>query len=67
MITRVAAVLPLDTVEIGVVIGGLVLIGLVLWYFFGFPHRVAASADADGGQGRRVLVEKEVRDSPQNR
>jgi hypothetical protein len=54
MMMRVAAVLPLDTVEIGVVIGGLVLIGLVLWYFFGSQQQ-----DADGVQGRQILVEED--------
>jgi len=48
MIILVSAVFPLDAVEVGVVIGGLVLTGLVLWYFFGSQKRVAASADGDG-------------------
>ncbi|HYJ79169.1 MAG TPA: cupredoxin domain-containing protein [Longimicrobiaceae bacterium] len=46
----------MDTTEILVVIGGVVAIGLVLWYFFGARQAVAATADESGVQQVRITV-----------
>lgn len=46
----------MDAVEIGVVIGGLVLVALVLWFFFGRRKAVVATADRSGVQEIRVTV-----------
>lgn len=46
----------MDGAEIGVLGGGLLLIGLVLWYFFGEREAVAAGATERGVQEIRVTV-----------
>ena len=46
----------MDTSEIGVVIGGVVLIALILWYFFGEREQAAATVGAGGVQEIRVTV-----------
>ena len=46
----------MDTTEILVVIGGVGLIGLVLWYFFGERESVAAAVDESGAQEVRITV-----------
>lgn len=46
----------MDTTEIIVVIGGVLLIGLVLWYFFGERDRVAAEVNESGVQEIDVMV-----------
>lgn len=50
------AAVRLGPAEAGVVVGGLALIGLTLWYFFGPRRRVAATATAAGVQAIRVTV-----------
>ncbi len=46
----------MDTTEIIVVVGGIVAIGFVLWYFFGERESVAASVGASGVQEIKVTV-----------
>jgi plastocyanin domain-containing protein len=46
----------MDTTEIIVLIGGVGLIGLVLWYFFGERESVAAEVNAGGVQEIDVTV-----------
>jgi len=46
----------MDTTEIMVVIGGLVSIALVLWYFFGEREHVAAQTNESGVQEIGVTV-----------
>lgn len=46
----------MDWVEITVVIGGIVLIGLVIWYFFGERERVAAALSEGGVQEIKITV-----------
>lgn len=46
----------MDAIEISVVIGGAVLIGFVLWYFFGKREAVAARAGDSGVQEIKVTV-----------
>lgn len=46
----------MDTSEILVIIGGVGLIGFVLWYFFGERERVAASVGEGGTQEIKVTV-----------
>jgi len=46
----------MDETEIMVVIGGVVLIGFVLWYFFGERESVAASVGESGVQEVKVTV-----------
>lgn len=46
----------MDTAEIIVVLGGVGLIGLVLWYFFGERESVAATMSATGVQEIDVTV-----------
>jgi len=50
------AVVALDAAEIAVILGGVALIGLVLWYFFGPKERVAASVSTAGVQQIKVTV-----------
>ena len=46
----------MDTTEILVVIGGIALIGLTLWYFFGEREKVAAETNTGGVQEIKVTV-----------
>lgn len=46
----------METTEILVMIGGIVLIALVLWYFFGERERVTASLSTSGAQEVNVTV-----------
>ena len=46
----------MDTTEILVVIGGVALIGLTLWYFFGEREQVAAEQNESGLQEIKVTV-----------
>lgn len=46
----------MDLTEIIVIIGGVVLIGFVLWYFFGEREQFAASVGASGVQEIKVTV-----------
>ncbi len=46
----------MDTTEILVAIGGVVLIGLTLWYFFGEREQVAAETNESGLQEIKVTV-----------
>ena len=46
----------MDTVEIMVVIGGIGLIGLTLWYFFGEREQVSAATNETGVQEIKVTV-----------
>jgi P-type Cu+ transporter len=48
--------MAMETVEIAVLLGGISLIGLTLWYFFA-PHRaVAAAGGGSGVQEIRIVV-----------
>ena len=46
----------MDTAEILVIIGGVALIGLTLWYFFGEREKVAAETNETGVQEIKVTV-----------
>ncbi|HQU90874.1 MAG TPA: cupredoxin domain-containing protein [Pyrinomonadaceae bacterium] len=46
----------MDTTEIIVILGGVGLIGLVLWYFFGERESVAAAVNAGGVQEIGITV-----------
>ena len=46
----------MDTTEILVIIGGIALIGLTLWYFFGEREQVAAEIKESGLQEIKVTV-----------
>lgn len=46
----------MDTSEITVVIGGIGLIALTLWYFFGEREKIAAETDESGVQEIKVTV-----------
>ena len=46
----------MDSTEIAVVVGGVALIALVLWYFFGERESVAASFTEAGAQEIKVMV-----------
>lgn len=46
----------MDTGEVVVLIGGIVSIAFVLWYFFGERERVAASVSEKGVQEIKVVV-----------
>ena len=46
----------MDAMEIGVVIGGVALVGLVLWYFFGEREQVSAAVTAAGVQEIKITV-----------
>jgi plastocyanin domain-containing protein len=46
----------MDTTEIIVVVAGVALVGLVLWYFFGERERVEARAGGDGAQEIDITV-----------
>jgi plastocyanin domain-containing protein len=46
----------MDTTEILVVIGGVALIGFVLWYFFGEREQVSAEKNETGVQEIKVTV-----------
>jgi len=45
-----------DPAEIVVIVAGVVLIGLVLWYFFGPKERIAASVSTAGVQEIKITV-----------
>lgn len=47
----------MDGTEIAVVVGGIILIAVVLWYFFGERERVAARAGAEGVQEIDIKVQ----------
>ncbi len=51
----------MDWTEITVVIGGIALIGLVLWYFFGERERVSAQTSESGVQEIKVTVKGATR------
>ena len=46
----------MDSIEVGVLIGGAAAIGVVLWYFFGKRERVAAEVGESGVQEINVTV-----------
>ena len=46
----------MDTMEIVVILGGVALIGLTLWYFFGEREKVAAETNETGVQEIKVTV-----------
>jgi plastocyanin domain-containing protein len=46
----------MDTSEIGVIVGGVTLIGFVLWYFFGEREKAVAEVAASGVQEIKVTV-----------
>ena len=46
----------MDASEIAVLIGGVALIGFILWYFFGEREKVAASVGESGVQEVKVTV-----------
>lgn len=46
----------MDATEIGVIIGAMLLIAFVLWYFFGPKERTAAAVGASGIQEIKVTV-----------
>ncbi|HWT03442.1 MAG TPA: cupredoxin domain-containing protein [Pyrinomonadaceae bacterium] len=46
----------MDSAEVVAIIGGMVAIAFVLWYFFGERERVAASAGAGGVQEIKITV-----------
>jgi plastocyanin domain-containing protein len=46
----------MDATEIAVVVGGVVLIAAVLWYFFGERQGVAARQSEDGVQEVKITV-----------
>ena len=48
--------MTLDSAELGVLAGGTVLTGLILWYFFGRREAVAAATGASGVQEIEVMV-----------
>ncbi|MES2464796.1 MAG: cupredoxin domain-containing protein [Armatimonadota bacterium] len=46
----------MDTSEIGVIVGGVALIGFILWYFFGERQKAEAKVDAAGVQEVNITV-----------
>jgi plastocyanin domain-containing protein len=56
MLTQLLAAARLDATEVAVIVGGLALIALTLWYFFGPRERVAATTTAAGVQEIQVVV-----------
>lgn len=46
----------MDLIEIGVLVGGLLLIAFVLWYFFGEREAVTAQTSESGVQEIKVTV-----------
>jgi plastocyanin domain-containing protein len=56
MLPQFLAVTRLDATEVAVIVGGLALIALTLWYFFGPRERVAATTAAGGVQEIQVTV-----------
>lgn len=46
----------MDAAELGVLVGGVLLIAFVLWFFFGKREAVAATAGESGVQEIRVTV-----------
>jgi plastocyanin domain-containing protein len=41
--------MDMDTIQILVTLGGVALIGFVVWFFFFAPHNVAAAVSTSGG------------------
>lgn len=56
MSSTLSVLAALDGAEVGVILGGIVLVGFVLWYFFGPRQRVAAAVTSTGVQEVRVTV-----------
>jgi plastocyanin domain-containing protein len=56
MFPQLLSAVRIDATEIGVIVGGLALIVLTLWYFFGPRERVAATTTAGGVQEIQVTV-----------
>ena len=56
MSTQLLAVTRLDATELAVIVGGLALIALTLWYFFGPRERIAATTTTGGIQEIQVTV-----------
>lgn len=50
------SIVGLDAAEVGVLLGSALLIGLVLWYFFGPKRRAAAAVAAGGVQEIKIVV-----------
>ncbi len=46
----------MDASEIGVIVGGVTLIGFILWYFFGEREKAVAQVAASGVQEIKVTV-----------
>jgi plastocyanin domain-containing protein len=46
----------MDASEIGVILGGIAVIGFILWYFFGERAKVAAQVGSSGVQEIKVTV-----------
>jgi plastocyanin domain-containing protein len=46
----------LDAMQVAVLVGGLALIGLILWYFFGERERTVAAEGAGGVQEVKITV-----------
>jgi plastocyanin domain-containing protein len=46
----------MDAAEWGVVVGGVILVGAILWYFFGEREAVRAEGEAGGVQQIRITV-----------
>ena len=46
----------MDASEIGVIVGGVALIGFILWYFFGEREQAVAAEGAGGVQEIKVTV-----------
>ncbi|HEX8845434.1 MAG TPA: cupredoxin domain-containing protein [Pyrinomonadaceae bacterium] len=46
----------MDSIEIAVIIGGVILVAFVLWYFFGERERVAAKVVEEGVQEIEITV-----------
>jgi plastocyanin domain-containing protein len=46
----------MDAAELGVLVGGVLLIAIILWYFFGRREAVAAHAGSSGVQEIRITV-----------
>jgi plastocyanin domain-containing protein len=56
MLPQLLAVIHLDATAVAVIVGGVALIALTLWYFFGPRPRVAATSTTGGVQEIQVTV-----------